>query len=53
MIFNKKDITMVYILHIKKFCIYTFLYLMYEYVDIFITAHRLIKTQHENHDKTK
>lgn len=34
MIFNKKEITMVNILHIKYSAFKLFLFLMYEYVDI-------------------
>lgn len=47
-IFNKKEMTMVNNLHIKKSVFKFFLFLMYEYVDIFTTAERLITTQHEN-----
>lgn len=58
MIFNKKEITMVNILHKFFFSsIHIFIQkvihiLMYKYVDI-PTADRFIKTQRENHDKTK
>lgn len=40
--------TMVNNLHIKKSVFKFFVFLMYEYVDIFTTAERLITTQHEN-----
>lgn len=53
MIFNKKEITMVNILQIKYSAFKLFLFLMYEYVDIFTTFDRFTKTQRENHDKTK